>query len=158
MIEQVVSGGQNGADVAGLAAAHALGIATGGTAPKGFRVCNFDGTNCSNPELGSKYGLVESPYYDYKPRTIKNVEDSDGTVWFGYTESPGGKLTISTAKKLQKPLIVNPTVEQLVEWCLDNEIIVLNVAGNRASSFNPDIYDTTYYVVYSALKKLLELV
>jgi hypothetical protein len=51
MIEKLISGGQTGADRAGLEAAKALGIATGGTAPKGWRIENPDGTSGSDPSL-----------------------------------------------------------------------------------------------------------
>ena len=53
MVRKCISGGQTGADFAGLEAARICGILTVGTAPKGFRT--LDG---SNPDLGSVYGLI----------------------------------------------------------------------------------------------------
>lgn len=152
ILDMVISGGQNGADLAGLAAAYDLGIKTGGTAPKGYRVCNYDGSDSANPELASKYRLVESTSYDYPPRTKLNVMYSDGTVWFGYEHSPGGKLTIKTCHHYNKPLLINPKSTELRQWIISNNIKVLNVAGNRVSEFNPNIYDTTYFTIYEALK------
>ena len=153
-ITKLVSGGQTGADAAGLQAAFDLGIPTGGTAPKGWRICLPDGSNGSNPELGTKFGLVEHHSYEYPPRTRLNVLHSNGTVWFGYAESPGGKLTVNTCIKQCKPYILNPTAQQLADWALENKISVLNVAGNRQSEFNPDISTITYNTVTEALKLL----
>lgn len=150
MLEKVISGGQTGADRAGLDAAKALGIPTGGTAPKGWRICLPDGSDGSDPSLAS-LGLVEHESFEYPPRTIQNVLDSDGTVWFGYPDSPGGKLTLSTCEKHFKQVIVNPTPSQLRDWIEISKIKVLNVAGSRESEFNPHIYRDTYNTLVSVL-------
>lgn len=150
-LKAIHSGGQTGADEAGLKAAYDLGITTGGIAPKGYRIQNYDDSDGSNPLLGSVYGLVEHESREYKPRTIANVKNTDGTVWFGYTGSPGGKLTLNTVEKYCKPLIINPTSTQLREWIIAYDIEILNVAGNRLSEFNPDIFNTTYDIIYNAL-------
>lgn len=148
-VSKIISGGQTGADLAGLTAAVALGIETGGTAPKGWRICLENGSNGSNPFLAD-FGLVEHESHEYRPRTIQNVQDSDGTVWFGYTKSPGGKLTIRTAKKFNKFLIINPTSELLKQWIISNKIKILNVAGNRVSPLNPDAFEKTYQILIDA--------
>ena len=148
-LKKIISGGQTGADLAGIEAAQYCGILTGGTAPKRWRVCNPDGSDGSNPLLAA-YGLTEHSSREYKPRTIKNVLDSDGTVWYGFEDSPGGKLTLSTAKKSGKPAIVNPSTEQLRSWVAENQIQTLNVAGNRESSFNPNIYREVYDAICEA--------
>lgn len=152
MIEKLISGGQTGADRAGLDAAKILGIPTGGTAPKGWRICNPDGTDGSDPTL-AEFGLVESDSREYRDRTIQNVQDSDATVWYGFQDSPGGKLTLSTAKRLNKPAIVNPTPQQLRQWVEGNSIKILNVAGNRFSTHNPDIYDLVYRSIMYAFSE-----
>jgi hypothetical protein len=149
VIEKIISGGQTGADVAGLDAARLAGIPTGGTAPKGWRVCLEDGSDGTNPELES-FGLIEHESSEYPPRTIQNVKNSDGTVWFGYTDSPGGKLTIGTCTKLEKPYLINPSAEDLKTWTEENNIKVLNVAGNRKSADNPEIYDYAFTTIYNA--------
>src|SRR4051812_38794183 len=56
----VISGGQTGADIGALRAAKALGIATGGYAPLGWRTETGE-----RPSLGIDYGLVESDSADY---------------------------------------------------------------------------------------------
>jgi hypothetical protein len=150
-LEVIISGGQTGADEAGLRAARDIGIPTGGTAPKNYRICLPDGSDGTNPDLAN-YSLVESHSYSYKPRTIKNVKDSDGTVWFGFSDSPGGILTIKTCKENNKPYILNPTSLDLFFWVKTRKIKVLNVAGNRLSNLNPTIADTTYKCIKHAFQ------
>ena len=53
-LQKVVSGGQTGADRAGLKAACILGIETGGWAPTGFATANGN-----DPTLGTKFHLKE---------------------------------------------------------------------------------------------------
>ena len=149
MIEKIISGGQTGADRAGLDAAALLKIPTGGTAPKGFRICNYDGTDGSDPSLAN-LGLVEHPLSSYPPRTKQNVLDSHGTVWFGFSKSPGGVLTIKTCKTEGKPVLILETPftkdleKRFINWIQNNNIKILNVAGNRHSKFNPDIYQCVF--------------
>jgi hypothetical protein len=88
-LEMVVSGGQSGADRAALEAAQILGLRTGGFAPKGYM------TTCGpDPELGSKFGLVELKSKSYITRSKKNVDTASGTVAFRAYESPGTDNTI----------------------------------------------------------------
>lgn len=152
MIKQLISGGQNGADLGALQAAKSIGISTGGTAPKGWRVCAWDGSDASNPDLAN-YGLVEHSSREYPPRTVKNVQDADATVWFGYDKSPGGRLTIGTCKKLDKPYLINPTARQLRAFCEYWNVKVLNVAGNRLSADNPNIDQVVREAIVQAFGK-----
>lgn len=128
---KVISGGQTGIDQVGLKAAKAAGLATGGTAPKGFRT----GAG-PRPELGTVYGLKESWSPDWNPRTEANVIDSDATVLFGDTKSPGTKLTIKYLKNHRKPYIENPTIDELKSFILEKNVSVLNVAGNRGTKIS----------------------
>jgi hypothetical protein len=143
MLEKIISGGQRGADRAGVEAARDLGLASGGTAPRGWRVRLPDGSDGSDPDL-AELGLVQHTSASYPARTRLNVENSDGTVWFGYAKAGGGKLTTGHCKKIGKPVIVNPSPDQLAAWVRDHAIRVLNVAGNRESSFNPEIHQQVY--------------
>ncbi|HEY5122175.1 MAG TPA: putative molybdenum carrier protein [Ignavibacteria bacterium] len=138
MIKKIISGGQTGADRGGLEAAKALGIETGGYCPNGFLTKN-------GPDLTLKeFGLIELDTPDYKKRTIKNVEICTGVVIFGTTNkkgklnSRGSILTFNTAKKLYRPVIVNPTEEEFLEWIKYYKMRILNIAGNRESE-NPGI-------------------
>jgi len=135
MITKIISGGQTGADQEGLEAGKILKLETGGVAPKGFRT-----ETGSNPSLREVYGLTDHQDFNYRPRTIENVKNSNGTVWFGNENSPGGKLTINSCKKFGKPCIINPTKEAFIRWIDWNNIIVLNVSGNREST-NPGLQE-----------------
>lgn len=151
MIEKIVSGGQSGADRAGLDAAAYCYYPTGGWAAKGWLIQTFSGQNVADLSL-KLLSLEEYFQAGYPPRTKANVQDSDGTVWFGYQGSPGGKLTCNTARRLGKPLIINPTAQELVEWAKKERVEKLNVAGNRVSPDNPDIYLKTFRVIVDALR------
>jgi hypothetical protein len=157
IIEKIISGGQNGADLAGLEAARLLGIPTGGLAPKGYRVCNYDGSDGVNLELKTKYNLEESVSTAYPPRTRSNILHSDCTLWFGYEYSPGGKLTINTCQENEKTYIINGTIEEIIDCIKLNNCKIVNVAGNRTSEFNPNIYSTTLYTMYEVLNYIVNV-
>lgn len=135
----VISGGQCGADEAGLAAAHDMNVATGGVAPAGF--LTYFGPK---PILGEKYGLVEHASAKYAPRTQENVRASHGTLIIASNPgSPGCRLTAETARKLGRPCKLVQLEEdytnqwlmdqarEITSWLIENRISVLNVAGNR---------------------------
>lgn len=150
-IAKVISGGQTGGDIGGLKGAKAAGIPTGGTAPRTYRT-----ENGRNVELRDVYGLKESDYSAYPPRTEQNVIDSDFTVVFGNPNSRGCALTRKFCKKHDKPCFIIEfskmnEVEELHDVdavavaiqiikddlsYIDKDELVLNVAGNRESSFN----------------------
>jgi len=133
-LRKIISGGQTGVDRAGLEAGKKLNLETGGTAPKNYRTDN--GSDYSLKD----FGLIEHSDWQYKPRTIENVKNSDGTVWFGDSSSPGGRLTLNTCKKLNKPYTINPSIQFFIQWLEFNNIEILNVAGNREST-NPGIQE-----------------
>ena len=143
MIKKIISGGQTGIDRMALGVAKSLGIPTGGTAPKGYKT--EDGPDL---ELKTIFGLDESWSSSYNPRTIKNVQDSDGTILYGNMSSPGSKLTISVCKENEKKYICNPNPDELVEFIDDNKIEILNVAGNRMSKLS-NITCLTYQLMFS---------
>ena len=135
MVERVISGGQTGADQAGLAVAKRLGIPTGGYMPKGW--LTEDGPR---PDLAVTYGLEEAETAAYPERTERNVLASDGTVLFGDARSRGSMLTASLCQRHGKPYCTVPLVDEpesaaarLRVWLTEYRIKTLNVAGNRAS-------------------------
>jgi hypothetical protein len=151
MLKKIISGGQTGADVAGLDAAIKHGIAHGGAIPKGR--LTEDGV------LLEKYHLQEMSTKSYPKRTEKNVVDSDGTVIFTHGKLTGGSLlTQKKAIEHDKPLIHldidKITVEEaaglLKDFIQGNGILVLNVAGSRGSK-DPEIYGKTFAVVETTL-------
>lgn len=131
MLERVISGGQTGADRAGLVAARAAGIPTGGWMPKGFRA--QDGPR---PEFAILYGVTEHPSDRYPPRTALNVKESDATLCFATDwGSPGEVLTRQMCDRCDRPrLDVTPggavSPADVVAWLRANGVRVLNVAGN----------------------------
>lgn len=130
-LERIISGGQTGIDQMALEVARSLGIPTGGIAPKGY--LTEDGPN----EQLQDYGLTEHSSTRYAARTRANVKQSDGTVLFGKMTG-GTKLTLITCIKELKPYLINPMAEELRAWLVDNQIKVLNVAGNRGSSLTAE--------------------
>jgi len=74
-VTRVISGGQIGADQAGLSAAKACGIRTGGSAPLGWLT-----SRGPQKKLLRRYGLKEHYQKGYKARTWANVKNSDGTI------------------------------------------------------------------------------
>ena len=136
MIERIVSGGQTGADRAGLDFAIANGIPHGGWCPKG-RFAE-DGT------ISRRYKLVETPDASYAQRTEWNVRDSDGTVVLSIAAEVfgGSKLTCDLAARYAKPCLhisksrdgVQCSAEMLRAFVQSNHIRVLNIAGPRFST------------------------
>ena len=79
MLGGVISGGQTGVDQAALRAARALGIPTGGWAPRGR--ATEDGPAPWLADLGP----AECAWPGYPPRAKADARDSDGTPWIGPT-------------------------------------------------------------------------
>ena len=147
MLEKFISGGQTGADVAGLDVAIKHGIPHGGAIPKGRLT--------ENGVLSAKYNLQEMTTKSYPKRTEKNVLDSDGTVILTHGILTGGSLlTQKKAIQHKKPVIhldmnevtVEKAADLLRDFIENNGIGILNVAGSRASK-DPDIYTKTSLVL-----------
>lgn len=159
-IQKIISGGQDGADIAGLTAAFDLGIKTGGHCPRFFRTASG-----SNFELRDKFNLEETQASNYQRRTELNVKNSDATIRFASDFGSAGELlTLKCINKYNKPYfdVVIPqqssneeTVNNIVNWILANKITVLNVAGNR-DKYNRFGYHfkNTYEVMFNVLQKL----
>ena len=138
MLKKVISGAQTGADRAGLVAAKIAGLQTGGWMPHGFIA--QDG---NHPEFVDKYGIQEHSSPKYQPRTAMNVKSSDGTMRFATKwSSPGERLTLKMVNQYHKPIFdVDPNEtqpEEAAKWIIENNIEILNVAGN-AEKTSPGI-------------------
>ena len=93
---RIHSGGQTGADLAGLWVAKNMGLPTGGLAPQGYKTQAGD-----KPSLKDLFGLKAAG--DYRTRTIQNVRDADVTLIFARNwNSPGTVLTKNSCLKLVK--------------------------------------------------------
>jgi len=87
MLRRIISGGQTGADRAGLDFAIHVGLEHGGYVPKGRKA--------EDGKIAERYNLVELSTTSYPARTKRNIEESDGTVIFSLERllSGGTKLT-----------------------------------------------------------------
>ena len=133
---KIISGGQTGADRAGLDWAIDNHVAHGGRCPQGRKA--EDGL------IDPRYQLIETNDPNYLNRTKLNVEDSDATLIFTLAKEldGGSKKTREFADKLGKPSRhVHPDTkpELIVAFLQRNNVKVLNVAGKRESSA-PGIY------------------
>lgn len=143
MLEKIISGGQTGADIAGVDAAIALGVPYGGMIPRGRK--------CEAGTIPDSYtGFEEHTSSDYLARTFYNIKHSDGTVIFNRNKNltSGTLRTWQAANDSGKPCIVLFLEEpegmisnaaHLADFIHRNSISVLNVAGPRHSKC-PEIY------------------
>lgn len=152
-VKKIISGGQTGADQAGLRAARKLGLATGGWVPKGC--LTQDGPRLW---LLTKYGCQEHSSKYYPPRTFANVRDSDATLRFAINfQSPGELCTLRALNLYHKPYLdINPltppSLTQIRHWLKTHKVEILNVSGNskKTCSWIGDF-------VFSYLVRLLKL-
>jgi len=148
-LHTIISGGQTGADRAGLEAARALSLDTGGWAPNGFL------TSAGNDiSLQRDFHLQETEWNRnkavmYITRSKLNVDNSDGTVLFRTRDSPGTDKTwgYCLTHRWQKPLDTPPIIpyrpvlvlreldedaaKKLGRFIIRHKIGKLNVAGHR---------------------------
>ena len=133
---KIVSGGQTGVDRGALDAALAAQFPCGGWCPEGRQ--SEDG------RIPDNYPLLVLEGSGYRQRTLKNVQDSDGTLIL-FTESltGGTKLTRDLCLREQKPFLVVDSAQVSVADAIDGvgafiveqNIRILNVAGPRASGW-----------------------
>jgi hypothetical protein len=69
-------------------------------------------------------------------RTERNVQDSDGTLWFGETTTADAQATVRACHRAGKPCMpvyaaASFEPSHVAAWIRDHNIKVLNVAGNR---------------------------
>ena len=150
--QKIISGGQTGVDRGALDACLEHSFDCGGWCPKG-RLAE-DGT------IDNKYPLRETEENDYSIRTIKNVEEADGTLIIAPENITGGTLfTYQVAKKKNKPVLLitpNPAdnslkLSSIVDWLISNSIKTLNIAGPRESQW-PDAYKKSRRLVEELLR------
>jgi hypothetical protein len=159
----VISGGQTGADVAGLWVAKIFNIPTGGWAPKDFIT-----TSGKHPEMAETFGLKEHAE-SYRARTIENLKSSDLTIVCSSRFEGGTKLTVNQCTKLKKNLYVlpldpedletslkSPVFDQII-WFIQKKLplgdFTLNVAGNSTRS-SPRAFEFTFKACFKIFKEL----
>jgi hypothetical protein len=161
MLRKIISGGQTGADRAGLDFAIHAGLEHGGYVPRGRKA--------EDGRIDERYNLVELSTSSYPARTRKNIEESDSTVIFSLERrlSGGTKLTRELADKLGKPVLhiydsrkerrSNPDslrieIQALTDFLCSNKIEILNVAGPRESK-EPGVYEWTLTMLRFSLSR-----
>ena len=156
---EVWSGGQDGADLGALFAAHSLGVPTAGYAPKGWLT-----EHGPDPTL-ARFRLRECPEPGYPARTRRNVEATDGTLLIGDRSSTGSALTYDHCRRIGRPClpvgwtpergpVPSPAaIEAVRAWIVARNIKRLNVAGNR-ERVAPGIQSATEALVRAVLVAL----
>lgn len=141
---KVISGAQVGADIAGLRAARACGIETGGYMPKHGMI---KGGFLPRKEI-ELYGLQCLGSPTYPPRTRANVRHSHGTIRLASTFNSRGEIVTKQAldeygkPHLDIPITRWPGGEWKIQysyrsaanWLYEARIETVNIAGNA----NPD--------------------
>lgn len=138
-LKLIISGGQTGADRAGLDFAREHGFMHAGFCPQGRR-------SEAGP-IPSKYRLLELDTDDYRVRTELNVLTSDATLIFhGTPMGKGSALTARLCEEYNRPsLLINRSMnpveaaEAVRKFVWARGARVLNVAGSRESK-SPGIY------------------
>jgi hypothetical protein len=144
MISKIISGGQTGADIAGVKFGKAHGYDTGGWMPSGYRT-----ENGYRSEYRLAYNMLQTHSSQYPARTKMNVISSDGTLIFGEIKSKGSWLTKQNCINHDKPYFHcrmdynENDILHFKRWLYKNNIETLNVAGNREST-NPGIEIACY--------------
>lgn len=144
---KIISGGQIGADIAGLRAAQEIGFETGGWMPKNFTT--LDGPH---PEYAEMYGLIETADGGYPIRTRLNVKAADVTLRFAYNfMTHGEKLTARCIRELKRPhldILVNletsecyPASSYVTDWVVVYMPKIINIAGNAKRDLEPIVQD-----------------
>lgn len=131
---RIISGVQTGADRGALDAALEARFPCGGWCPEGRKA--------EDGPIDPRYPLQELLGAGYRKRTIRNIQDSDGTVIFCSGEPVGGSaLTFAQCRRLGKPCLVIDTsdnaparaAELLADALERHRLGVLNVAGSSES-------------------------
>jgi Circularly permutated YpsA SLOG family len=153
-VEEIVSGGQTGADRAAWDVAIELGLKHGGWVPAGKKAENDE----TIPERYANLKEAASP--DCKVRTEYNVLDSDATLIVSHGELSGGsKHTYDfavTAGKRPKHIELTSysgmgeAIAAAGAWLAMNQPRKLNVAGPRASE-DDHIYSSTMVLLTGIL-------
>jgi ribA/ribD-fused uncharacterized protein len=152
---KIISGGQTGADQAGLFTAEAFGIPTGGWAPKGWLT-----------SVGPKPALLRDRFHleehtgGYPQRTVANAKAADGTIRLASDFTTAGeRCTLRAIQEHHKPwfdvdLKNPPPVAAARAWIQSQNIRVLNVAGNREHPQTPGTFRTACFYLRDLLVAL----
>lgn len=120
------------------------GIDCGGWCPAG-RLDEFG-------KIPDHYPVNELEQGSFAERTLRNVQDSDGTVVI-YCDSlrGGSEYTVECCRQMQRPHLLidaakvsaNAAAQLIVDFIRERKIDILNVAGPRQSEW-PGGYDYAF--------------
>jgi hypothetical protein len=169
-LTKIISGGQTGVDRGALDAALVAGFECGGwcpahrsaedgVIPDRYPLMSLPPANASaaSEDLSARQ-IAEQ----YRARTLKNIQDSDGTaILYSETLSGGTLLTQKLCMREKKPFIAldaqaitklraAATIAQFVE---EHGVSVLNVAGPRLSGW-PQGYGFALGVIGAVISNL----
>jgi hypothetical protein len=101
VLRKIISGGQTGADRAGLDFAIEVGLERGGFVPRGRRA--------EDGRIPGQYHLTELSSISYAVRTKRNVREADGTVVFSLDPilTGGSSLTFEYAAQVKNPEFIS---------------------------------------------------
>jgi len=153
-VRKIISGGQTGAERAGLKAARACGVALGGWVSRRRRA--------EDGKVPAEYAeMVETTSANPAERTRRNVADADGTLIVSHGPLRGGfALARGVAAEAGKPCLwldmslmpIETALERLTAWLHEHRIEVLNVAGPRASE-DENVHDVVFALVSALLRE-----
>ncbi len=146
----VISGGQTGADRAGLEAALSLGLPIDGLIPRGRKA--------EDGKVPMRYTLREIESESYSERTRMNVNISDAVLIYSKSPMTGGtKMTSDFAHEQFKPVFLTKPVgelERFRDWLsrFEGAELRIMVAGPREAK-DPGIYARSLPTFYLFLKE-----
>lgn len=151
---EVRSGGQTGADIAGVMAAKVCGIPTSGLLPKNWTT--LDGPK---PQYEKLFNMKEHYAKAYPPRTYENVKSADATIRFATNfETAGEKCTLKAILAYKKPYAdihpgYEPEPSHIANWIKSGGYRTLNIAGNsKQTSARIGLFTFDYLIkVFSEL-------
>lgn len=149
---RVISGGQTGVDRGALDAALDAEWPCGGYCP--------DGRLAEDGVIPDRYPLEALPGLGYPERTIKNLQEAEGTViiYFG-VPSGGTEQTLLECIKQKCPyllidateLAVGQAARRIQAFVQEHQLKSLNVAGPRASH-EPEAHGYAYLALSSWIR------
>jgi hypothetical protein len=130
MLEKIIAGRQTGASRGAWRAAKAFGLPVRERTPKGLLTEGGLG-----PEEAEQPGAADMAAEIDPSWVEQNVQDSDGTLWFGETTTALARATVGACQRFAKPCLpVYPAAlfkpSHAVNWITESQIKTLNVAGN----------------------------
>jgi hypothetical protein len=135
-LEKLVTGGQTGVDRGALDAALEAQLPAGGWCPADRAA--------EDGRVPERYPVTPLARGGYRARTLRNVQDSDGTAILAPGALSGGtRLTLAFCQRHGKPVLVvdasrvreADAAGELARFVAHHQIRTLNVAGPRASGW-----------------------